>query len=217
MGQGTLIIFIDTPFVHILLKLIQSNVNRKTNVQHCRGNRKGHFLDAIHIVCRPSILKHLKDSTHNTCHYADTTGDVTLMSSDTFNWRLSPPQVSETLCFSESLIKGKNNPKDHVNDVTKKCFKCLCCWRMGGTPYGRPKTDSRRQIPCSYRMLSTAQRNTALISCSLWGCPEYYVNQNDERKLPQEVQILWVSYQWNLRLIICLYLVKTYLWIFVYK
>jgi hypothetical protein len=45
---------------------------------------------------------------------------------------LSPPQVSKTLCFSESLIKGKIKLTDNANGVTKKCCKCLCCWKRGG-------------------------------------------------------------------------------------
>jgi hypothetical protein len=216
MGQGTFIISIDMPVDHISLKLIQSNVNWKTNVNHCWGNRKSHYLKATHIVWRPSRLTHLTDSTHNTSHYADMTVDVALISSDIFICRLSKSTTSIWITLLvRKPIKGKNKPTDHANGVTKKCCKYLCCWKRRKTPLrqihdGHPMTD-----PCSYRMVSTAESNSALISCSVWGCAEYYVNQNDERKLPQAVQKLWFSYQWNWRLIICLYLVKIYLWIFI--
>jgi len=82
---------------------------------------------------------------------------------------------------------------------------------MGKTPLrqiqdGQPMTD-----PCSYGMVATSECTSALISCSVRGCPEYYLNQTDERRLPEAVQMLCVSYQWNLKLIIGLYLVKIYL------
>jgi hypothetical protein len=127
MGQGTFIIFIDTPVDHIVWKCIQSNVNWKTNANHCWGNRKGYYLKATHIECR----KHLRDSAHNTSYYADMTGDVALISSDIFNWRLSKSAKS---VWNTLLIKRKNKPTDNANGVTKKCCKCLCCWKRGEPP-----------------------------------------------------------------------------------
>lgn len=62
---------------------------------------------------------------------------------------------------------------------------------------GQPMTD-----PCFYRLESTAERKSALISRSVRDRTEYYANQNDERRLPQAIHMLRVSNQWNLRLII---------------
>ena len=123
---------------------------------------------------------------------------------------LSLPQVSETLCFSDSFMKGKNKPTDHAHGVNKMGFKSLCFWERGENSSRQIHDGQLMTGPCCYRMVSTVERNSALISCPPWGCPEYYVNQNDEWKLPQTVQMLWVSYKWNLRLIICLYLLLTY-------
>ena len=133
MGQGTFIIFIDMPFDHILLKLIQSNVNWKTNINHCWGNRKSHYLKATHIVCRPSRLTHLRDSAHNTSQYADMAGDVVLMSSDIFVWRLS---TSATSVWNTLLVRKPHKRKEQADRSCKRRDQemfCLCCWKGGKT------------------------------------------------------------------------------------
>jgi len=68
------------------------------------------YLKATHIVYRPSRLTHLRDSAHNTSHYADVTSDMALMSSDIFIWRISKSVTSvwHTLLFRKfHKSKGK--------------------------------------------------------------------------------------------------------------